>query len=351
MGHPAHVHYFKNFIRIMESKGHKFLITARNREFIGDLLKKENIKYRGRGKGARSTIGRIFYTFKADLILLWHALKFKPDLYLSHCSPYSSHIAWILRKPCIFTNDTDSSNFSRYYIPFISALISPSCFKYNYGKKHVCIDSYMELMHLHPHYFNPNGKNVKSPFPNNNKKNVLIRLVSYKAHHERKKSGIPPKVLKELITKLEPHCNVLISSENKLEDSLSRFKLVLKPHLIHHFLASIDFIISEGATMTSESAVLGTPALYYDSVGLCYTDQQEKEYNLVWNFKSPKGMVERALELAQTDNLKETIKSNRNKLISEKIDLTAFLVWFVENYPNSHKTMLQNPEYQNRFRM
>jgi hypothetical protein len=32
--------------------------------------------------------------------------------------------------------------------------------------------------------------------------------------------------------------------------------------------------------MAFESAVLGTLAVYYDTVGLCYTDQKEKEYNL-----------------------------------------------------------------------
>lgn len=33
-----------------------------------------------------------------------------------------------------------------------------------------------------------------------------------------------------------------------------------------------------------------------------------------------------------------------------KIDVTAFMVWFVENYPQSAKIMKENPNFQNRFK-
>ena len=32
IGHPAHVHYFKNFIWKMEEKGHTIFISARDKE-------------------------------------------------------------------------------------------------------------------------------------------------------------------------------------------------------------------------------------------------------------------------------------------------------------------------------
>ena len=44
IGHPAHVHYFKNFIKIMNKKGHETLVVARNRDCIFELLKFENIQ-------------------------------------------------------------------------------------------------------------------------------------------------------------------------------------------------------------------------------------------------------------------------------------------------------------------
>ena len=38
IGHPAHVHYFKNFIQIMNKNNHKILIVARNKEITHELL-------------------------------------------------------------------------------------------------------------------------------------------------------------------------------------------------------------------------------------------------------------------------------------------------------------------------
>ena len=39
IGHPAHVHLFKNFAWDMQNNGHKILFTCREKEFEIDLLK------------------------------------------------------------------------------------------------------------------------------------------------------------------------------------------------------------------------------------------------------------------------------------------------------------------------
>ena len=45
INHPAHVHYFKNFIKIVTNKGHKVMITARDRDVAIDLLTKYKITF------------------------------------------------------------------------------------------------------------------------------------------------------------------------------------------------------------------------------------------------------------------------------------------------------------------
>ena len=37
-------------------------------------------------------------------------------------------------------------------------------------------------------------------------------------------------------------------------------------------------------------------------------------------------------------------------MLSDKIDVTAFTIWFVEAYPDSVRTMRENPDYQFNFR-
>jgi hypothetical protein len=37
-------------------------------------------------------------------------------------------------------------------------------------------------------------------------------------------------------------------------------------------------------------------------------------------------------------------------MLNEKIDVTSFLTWFIENYPESEKIMKDNPDYQLNFK-
>ena len=49
-------------------------------------------------------------------------------------------------------------------------------------------------------------------------------------------------------------------------------------------IASASLLYGESATMASEAAVLGVPAIYLDNTGRCYTREEEEKYGLVFNF-------------------------------------------------------------------
>ncbi len=55
-------------------------------------------------------------------------------------------------------------------------------------------------------------------------------------------------------------------------------------------------------------------------------------------------------ELLSFKNIKEEWKRKKEKMLQDKIDVTAFMVWFIENYPASFKTMNENPDYQFNFK-
>ena len=44
INHPAHVHFFKNAIKILENSNHNIIITAREKEMTTYLLGKYNIE-------------------------------------------------------------------------------------------------------------------------------------------------------------------------------------------------------------------------------------------------------------------------------------------------------------------
>ena len=50
LGHPAHVHYFKNLIKLLKKHGHKVLVIARKKDVTQKLLKNYKIPYKSRGE-------------------------------------------------------------------------------------------------------------------------------------------------------------------------------------------------------------------------------------------------------------------------------------------------------------
>jgi uncharacterized protein len=119
-------------------------------------------------------------------------------------------------------------------------------------------------------------------------------------------------------------------------------------------LAYATLLYGESATMASECAVLGTPAIYLDNDGRGYTDEEEEKYGLVFNFTESMEdqdlSIRKGVELLKTPDIKGMWQEKRGKMLSEKIDVTAFMVWLVENYPESAKIMKKNPDYQYKFR-
>jgi predicted glycosyltransferase len=102
--------------------------------------------------------------------------------------------------------------------------------------------------------------------------------------------------------------------------------------------------------MASECAILGIPAIYVNSLELGYLKEQEEKYGLVYGFRNSKGIIKKAIQLLQNSKLKQDHKMRRKKMLADKIDVTSFMVWFVENYPKSVKIMKANPDYQYNFR-
>ena len=50
------------------------------------------------------------------------------------------------------------------------------------------------------------------------------------------------------------------------------------------------------------------------------------------------------------EGFKNKFLEGRKKILLEKTDMTAFLVWFIEHYPESSSIMKSNPDYQYNFR-
>ena len=68
------------------------------------------------------------------------------------------------------------------------------------------------------------------------------------------------------------------------------------------------------------------------------------------NSKDTSKLLKIVDELINDEKSISRFKEKSERLIKDKIDVTAFMVWFIENYPQSKKAITGNPNYQDRFK-
>ena len=354
IGHPAHVHVFRNLAKEMEKKNHEVLFTCRDKEHILALLKSYGFTFINFGKPFKTRLSKLAGLFVYDYKMLRTILKFSPDITIGHSSMYAAQMSWLLGIPHISVEDTGNMEQIRLYRPFTKAILVPESFHKYLGKKQVKYSGNHELAYLHPSRFSPDI----SPFSELNLKAgtpyVILRFVAWKATHDTGHPGISTQNKRKAITEFSRFAKVFISSETPLSPEFEPYALQIHPEKIHDVIAFSSLLYGESATMASEAAVLGIPAIYLDNTGRCYTREEEEKYGLVFNFsESPEDQIksiEKGVELLANPNIKEEWQKKRVKFLNDKIDVTGFLTWFIENFPDSYKIIKTNPDYQNKFK-
>lgn len=337
IGHPAHLHLFKNFIWKMKKKGHNIIITVKNQQNIINLLNRYKLDYINLGNKKDSLIlkalTQIFFDYKIYKI----AKKKKIDLALG-TSISITHASKFLKFRSLVFNEDDAKEvpfFSKLSYPFSNYIITPDCLKYeNHGKKHITHSSYHELAYLHPNNFKPDSSVLKKLGIKKNEKFFIVRFNEFKAHHDIGVKGISKK--KQLINLLKKEGKLFITTEGKIDKEFEKYQIKIPVEDIHSTLYYATLFIGDSQTMTAESAVLGTPTIRCNSFvkRLSYLEELENKYDLTYGFKpeDEEKMFTKIKELLQNKNLKKEWQRKREKLLKDKIDLTEWMVDFIEKY-------------------
>ena len=356
IGHPAHVHQFRNAIKILKADGHKIFVTARNKEITLDLLNKFGMNYVEVGRYKKNNTSKAVEMFRIDYKLYKLAKRFNPDVLIGGVgNVYVAHVSALINKPSILFNDTEHGTLQNLLsYPFASAICTPSCYKKDIGNKQIRYNGYHELAYLHPNYFKPNPAVLDEIGLSKDDTFIILRFVSWTASHDVGYSGLTIDTKRKAVKEFEKYGHVFITSESPLSEEFERYRIAVSPEKIHDLMYYATLLYGESATMASECAVLGTHAIYSDFAGRGYTDEEEEKYELVFNFKldkeSQRESLEKAVELLENNNLKNIGEKKRKELLKDKIDVTAFMIWFVENYPESFKEMKENPKVQEGFK-
>ena len=358
LGHPAHYHLHKHTICELKHKGHDVTIYIKTKDILEDLLRETDLKYTNiLPEGRKSNRAAILIgVLKRDWRLLKSLFHNRVDLMLGS-EPSLAHIGRILKIPSLIFVEDDVHvipQFAKLTFPFASPIISPiSCELGQWSKKKIAYYGYQKLFYLHPNRFTPELRKISSVIDTETKV-FLIRISKLSAYHDFGICGLDQGLIEKVIRILARHGSVFISSEELLPTEFAKYELKTHPKDIHHVLFYADLLISDSQSMSVEAAMLGTPSIRFSDFSgkIGVLEELEHKYGLTHGIKTiePDKLLKKTKDLVNTQNLKEQYQKRRERMLRDKIDVTPFMVWFIENYPESAIVMKVNPEYQKRFK-
>jgi len=340
-------------IRELEKKGHTFKVVAINKDHDLELLDAFGIPYEVIcNSSGKNIVEKGFIFLWTTLKIFLVSLKFKPDIFIGRASPMMAINSFLFRKPHIVFEDSEPTVFCLEICKlFSSVIITPRRFNKDLGKKHIRIDAYKELFYLHPHHYHPDPAIFDALNIEKERKYILFRFVAMNAHHDIGHHGIQDPV--GLVEQFEKYGKVFVSSEKKIPRELEKYQLKIPLEKIHDVLYYATLFISDSQTMTTEAAVLGTPAIRCNSfVGkndMSNYLELEQKYGLIFNFQDLRDAIKKAVELIGTEKIKEQWSIKRDRLLNDKIDVSAFMIWVIENYPRSIMDIKGKPDLQQQF--
>ena len=355
INHPAHVHLMRNSYKMLVEKGNKVLVAVKEIPSAMKLLDLYGIPYVNIGKkddalGKKGLDQLVFDKRLLKLVREHHIeLGVGSSINITHVSKLSK------MKSIILDDDDDEVEplFVKFGHPFADTILSPMDTPRK-SKKTVYVNSYHELAYLHPNSFTPDSSVLNAAGVKDGEPYFILRFNAFKAHHDIGVVGLTIENKRRLVNYLKTKGKVFITTERDIDDEFKPYQLKVSPEKAHSLMYYATMLVGDSQTMTSEAAVLGTPAIRCNTfVGrIHYLEEEEHKYKLTYGFRpeQSEAMFQRIEELLAMPNLKQEWQVRRQKMLSEKIDYAQFLTWFVENYPESKQTILENPDYQYRFK-
>ena len=335
INHPAHVHYYRNFIKLMEAKGDQFCVINRDNKMINQLLDYYGIEHTIRNKRPekKGTVASMMNLMRMILWCIRKSFSFHPDMYMGFASSACAITSFLFRKPSILIDDTEHNSMThKLYMPVCSKVLTPFYFKKDLGNKdkQVRFNAYVEQLYLHSAYFKSSTQ-VLDELGVKPKEYVIVRYVAYDAHHDLKVHPISEETKKNIVKEISKRYRVLVSLEKSVKDPFyDDYVLKISPEKMHDLEANAKFMIAEGATMASEAFLLGVPYLYLNPLLVGYIEYQCSNYPNRC-FKTTNG--DEAMKIVrQLMDIKIDGEAERRKVEEQTINPTEYLVKFVENY-------------------
>lgn len=350
IGHPAHVHYFRNLYHELSGR-HKITVTCKTEPIITKLLTAYQIPFielgaKGSGVGDK-IVRQVNFTRQIVSLIREHNVDLAMGLSFSivHASKFTK------AKSLMFDDDDQAPQpvTAKFVSPYADMILSPDVLEFEHLKNAVYYPGYHELAYLHPKRFHPDPSILSKYGLTPEDKYFILRFSALKAHHDIGAVGISLSQKRSLVKLLSAYGKVFITMEAKLEPEFEAYKLPIEPQDMHNFLHYSQMLVCDGQTMCTEAAMLGVPSFRCNSFAgrVSVLEEEEKKYELTYAFlpRNFDWMLYRIQELLKVEDYKDLWRQKRDIAMRDKIDVTAFWVWFLDKYPESASTMTKNIDY------
>ena len=327
VGHPAHVHLFKNLIFHFKKKGYKVIVTSRQKDVTTYLLDHYKIRHIVLSKAKSGILGGLYEFLERTIKIIQLHKKHHFDVAIGTSVSIGYLSLFFAVKSYVFTDNDDlfSPQFVFLAYPFATKIVNPDCIKPIFFKnKRILYPSYQKLAYLHPDNFEPNrkvlGKYKLKPY-----QYVIVRLSALKAYHDKNAISLSSYI--EQIKKTNKGLAFIISQENS---DLH----VFDPIDFHDLLYFCKLLITDSHSLSTEAACLARPAVLYSNFKnkISNSLELEKKFKMIKIFQKGK---EKEMFKQITKLINSNVPQLNNKwgtkqvfLLKQKEDFNRWMINF-----------------------
>jgi predicted glycosyltransferase len=334
--HPMHVHFFRHAIDRWRAADHEVRITSRDKDVTLTLLDEFSLAHTQIGKHARRGIAGLGIELIERAWGLGRVVRnFRPHVAVAEAGTFVVYGCLPYRVPVVVFSDTEHADVSNTITyPLAKAVITPRAYQKSVGAKHIRYNGYQQLAYTHPNVFTPDPAALAAEGLAPDEPFSIVRLVSWQASHDVGDYGV--KNLREVIATLADYGRVILSSESTLPPDLRQYALRSPLKNMLHLQAFARLFLGESATMASECAMLGTPAIFLSTSRRGYIDELQDRYGMVYSFNDPKTGQQNALakarELLDDPATPARWRAKRDHMLADLIDVTDYITRIVIEY-------------------
>jgi len=329
--HPAQVHFFKNAMWWLQDCGDEVLVTARKKDITIELLKALGIEHTCISRKGSNMLAMGFELAGRTIRLMKIARKFKPDVMVARVGHSIGIAGKILGVPTVVYDDMEHARLQAAIgMTFATYICTGLGYYRDFGGRHERFRGSPVLSYLGPGYFTPDPEPLRQAGLNPDEPYIFVRTVSWGASHDLGRKGSGQGQLSRIVKRLSGFGRVVISSEDELQGSLSKYASPVGVEQMHNLLAFAKLCLVEGGTMAAEAAVLGVPVVCLGTYDFGYLRALENQYGLIYRPESLDKALERAEELLGKPDLKEIWQSKREKMLAESDDVVEFQLAMID---------------------